>query len=114
MYKLTKQNTLTSKLKFEIDLTVYPDVDGMGIVRGKTETGHNQEFYDKESTFTYVILSGSARFFINDEPVDVSAGDCITIKPKNRFYFKGSMEWLLLTTPAWKPENEVEVRSCVW
>ena len=113
-YKLTKSADIPKKEKFGINLNIYPDVDGAGIVSVSTEVGHNQEFYDKQSTFTYIILEGGGTFFLDDETVEVAKGDVLSIPPNTRIYYKGKFKMILLITPAWKPENEVETKSSIW
>jgi mannose-6-phosphate isomerase-like protein (cupin superfamily) len=113
-YELTKSASIPKKEKFGISLDIYPDVSGAGIVLVSTETGHNQEFYDKQSTFTYLILEGSGTFFLDDESVEVSKGDVLSIEPNTRIYYKGRLKMVLVTTPAWKPENEVETKPSIW
>jgi mannose-6-phosphate isomerase-like protein (cupin superfamily) len=113
-YKLTRAVDVPKKAKFGIILDIYPDVGGCGIVGVTTETGHNQEFYDRESIFTYIVLQGSGSFFLGDEAVPVSQGDVLSISPKTRIYYTGKLKMVLVTTPAWKPENEVETKSSVW
>lgn len=113
-YKITKSSDVPKKDKFGIRLDVFPSVDDCGVVLVSTEEGHNQEFYDKESTFTYIVLEGSGTFFLDDEPVPVTKGDSLSIYPKTRIYYKGKLRMVLLTTPMWKPENEVETKASVW
>jgi len=113
-YKLTKLKDVPKKSKFGINLNVYPGVDNCGIVMVNTEEGHNQEFYDIKSTFTYIIIDGTGKFFLDDEPVSVDKGDIISIQPNTRIYYKGKLKMLLITNPAWKPENEVETRASIW
>jgi mannose-6-phosphate isomerase-like protein (cupin superfamily) len=113
-YKLIKSENIPKKEKHGIHLNVYPNVGDSGIVYVDTESGHNQEFYDRESTFTYVILEGEGKFYLNDEDVGVSSGDMLSIDPNTRIYYKGKFKMILITTPAWKPENEVETRPSIW
>jgi mannose-6-phosphate isomerase-like protein (cupin superfamily) len=113
-YELIKSLDIPKVEKFGIKLDIYPDIGNIRIVRVKTEDGHNQEFYDKESKFIYIILNGEGVFFLDDEEVRVSPGDRILIEPKTRIYYKGNLEMVLITDPAWKPENEVETRPSVW
>jgi len=113
-YKLTKSTDVPKKEKFGINLDVYPNIDDIGIVSASTETGHNQEFYDKQSTFTYIILDGRGTFFLNDEAVEIVKGDVLSIEPNTRIYYKGKFKMILITTPAWNPENEVETKSSIW
>jgi mannose-6-phosphate isomerase-like protein (cupin superfamily) len=113
-YKITKSQDVLKVEKFGINLDVFPSVDNCGVVLVNTEEGHNQEFYDKESKFTYIILDGSGIFFLDDEEVRVEKGDSLTIEPNTRIYYKGKLKMVLITTPAWKAENEVETKPTVW
>ncbi len=113
-YKLVKESEATQKDKFGIHLHVYPATGGVGFVTVETEEGHNQEFYDLESTFTYIILEGEGTFYLDDVEVPVRKGDWLSVEPKTRIYYKGKLKMVLLTSPAWKAENEVETRKQIW
>jgi mannose-6-phosphate isomerase-like protein (cupin superfamily) len=113
-YKLTKNADIQKKEKSGINLEVYPNIDDCGIVLENTKEGHNSEFYNIKSTFTYIIIEGKGSFFLDDEEVLVSKGDSISILPNTRIYFKGKLKMILITTPAWKPENEVNTRNSIW
>jgi mannose-6-phosphate isomerase-like protein (cupin superfamily) len=113
-YKLTKSADIPRIEKFGVSLEINPDVGGAGIVLVSTETGHNQEFYHRQSTFTYIVLDGSGEFFLNDEAVEVMKGDVLSIPPNTRIYFKGKLQMILITTPAWNPQNEVQTKSSIW
>lgn len=113
-YQLVKNREIFKLEKFSIKLDVYPAVGNCGVVVVETETGHNQEFYDKVSTFNYIILEGSGSFFLNDEEVKVVQGNFISIEPNTRLYYKGKMKLILITTPPWQAENEIETKSTIW
>lgn len=113
-YQLTKSAHIPKKDKFGIHLDVYPSINDCGFVIVETDTGHNQEFYDKQSTFTYIILQGPGTFYLDDEPVEVNQGDVLAIQPHTRIYYKGKLRMALITNPAWKPENEVETKPSIW
>jgi mannose-6-phosphate isomerase-like protein (cupin superfamily) len=113
-YTLTKSDDIPKKEKHGINLEIYPNVGGAGVVYVSTETGHNQEFYDQQSTFTYIVLEGKGKFYLDDEEVEANPGDIISIEPNTRIYYKGKLRMILLTTPAWKPENEVETKPSIW
>lgn len=113
-YKLTKSQDVPKLDKLGIHFDMYPEINGTGIVLAQTKTGHNQEFYHKESTFTYIILEGSGTFFLDDKAVEVNTGDTLSIDPNTRIYYKGALKMILITTPAWRAENEVETRSSIW
>lgn len=113
-YKLIKSENVQIKEKVGINLKVYPDIDNCGVVLENTKEGHNSEFYHTKSTFTYIILEGNGSFFLDDEEVIVLKGDCISIPPNTRIYFKGELKMILITTPAWTPENEIKTREKIW
>jgi mannose-6-phosphate isomerase-like protein (cupin superfamily) len=114
-YQIQRNDTVPQMDKYGIHLNVYSDInENCGVVLVSTEEGHNQEFYDLESTFTYIILEGSGTYYLDDEEVPVSKGDMLSIGPKTRIYYKGTMKMVLITTPAWRAKNEVETRPTVW
>ena len=113
-YQIIKNDDIFKKEKFGIKIDVYPAVGNCEIVIVDTDTGHNQEFYDKVSTFNYIILEGSGSFFLDDEEVKVSKGDFVSIQPNTRLYYKGAMKLILVTTPPWQEENEVETKPSIW
>ena len=113
-YKLIKSNDVSNIEKFGIDLKVYPSIDNAGIVLINTEFGHNQEFYEMESTFTYIILEGEGIFSLNNKSVMVSKGDFLSIFPNTRIYYKGKMKMVLISTPAWTSKQEVETKQKIW
>jgi len=113
-YKLTKSSDIPKKEKCGVDISIYPNIGRAGVVKAKTEVGHNQEFYDKNSKFVYIVINGEGSFFLDDEEIKVSAGDMIAIEPKTRIYYKGNLEMIEFTDPGWKPENEVKTRASIW
>jgi len=113
-YKLTKNNEVVIKNKFGINLEVYPNIDNCGIVLITSETGHNEEFYNKVSNFTYIILEGEGIFVLDDEEVIVEKGNMISIEPNTRIYYKGKLKMILIAAPAWKQENEIETKNPIW
>ena len=113
-YQLVKNSDIFKKEKLGIKIGVYPVIGNCEVVVVETETGHNQEFYDKASTLNYIILEGSGSFFLDDEEVKVSQGDFISIQPKTLLYYKGKMKLILITTPPWAEENEVETKPTIW
>jgi mannose-6-phosphate isomerase-like protein (cupin superfamily) len=113
-YTLTKSVDLPQKDKFGIHLNILPDFDNCSVVLVETAVGHNQEFYDKKSSFNYFILEGEGAFFLDDEEVLIAKGDLLSIQPNVRIYYKGKLKMILIISPAWKPENEIETRASIW
>jgi len=113
-YTLTKAENLPQKEKYEMHISMLPNIGNCDVIVAETDTGHNQEFYDIESTFHYIIVDGYGSFFLDDEEVAVKQGDYLVIAPKTRIYYKGKMRLVLITNPPWKEENEVETKAEVW
>ncbi len=113
-YKIINNQDIPKEEKHGISLDIYPNMGDCGLVTVDTETGHNQEFYDVESTFNYIVLEGNGQFFLDDEEVPVQKGDFVSIAPKTRIYYKGKMKLILVINPTWKPENEVETKPKIW
>ena len=113
-YKHTKKEDIPKFEKFGIKLDVYPNIDNCGVVVINSEDGHHQEFYHKKSTFTYIILEGEGIFFLDDKAVEIKRGDSISIQPNTRIYYKGKLKMVLITTPAWEEEYEVETKAKAW
>lgn len=97
--------------KHGINLWVYQiNRKEAGLVYVKVKRGHFQEFYDKKSTFLYYIIKGKGIFYLNRHPIPVKTADVIVAPPHTKIYYFGAMEMVLVTVPAWRPENEVHVR----
>lgn len=60
------------------------------------------------------MIEGEGTFFLDDEPVLVKKGDLLSVAPNTRIYYKGTMKLVLITSPAWTEENEVETRATIW
>ncbi len=113
-HALTKNADIFKLDKHEINLRVYPNFNECGFVVVETKTGHNQEFKNSRSTYHYIILEGNGSFFLDDDEVGVEKGDLLSIEPNTRIYYKGNIKLVLLTTPAWREEDETETKSKVW
>ncbi len=113
-YTLVRSGEQPSVEKFGMHIKVLPDAAQYGIITAETPEGHNQEFYHRVSTFHYVITDGEGTFYLDDEAVPVKAGDYLSIAPNTRIYYKGALSLVLITTPAWTEEGEVETRRPVW
>jgi mannose-6-phosphate isomerase-like protein (cupin superfamily) len=113
-YALTKSTTISRISKFEINLEIYPSIGNCGVVIAETDTGHNEEFYHVKSAFNYIVLDGAGSFFLDDHEVKVAKGDYLSIEPGTRIYYRGKMRLILVTTPPWEEENEVETKAKIW
>lgn len=97
--------------KFGIDLVVYGEnVPESNVVHVSVKKGHLEEFYDLKSWFIYYIVKGRGTFVLNDEKVEAKSTDLITIPPKTRIHYFGSMEMVLTVSPAYDEKNYRHVR----
>lgn len=109
-YKYTAQEA-TKFSKHGINLTAYEQGEASAnVCHVSVEKGHFEEFYDKESTFTYYVIKGNGTFVLDDEPVEVKATDLVVVPPNTRIHYFGAMKMLLTVSPAWQVDNEVHVR----
>jgi mannose-6-phosphate isomerase-like protein (cupin superfamily) len=81
------------------------------VVYQETEKGHLEEFYHSKSHFVFYIIDGEGIWFIEDKPFNVKAGDVVIIEPGKRFYYKGRLKQVCITSPSWEPEYEHHVRD---
>jgi len=81
------------------------------VVYQETLTGHSEEFYHSKSNFIFYIIEGSGTWFIEDIPYEVNSGDVVIIPPNKRFYYKGDLKQVYITSPAWEQEFEYHVRN---
>ncbi len=81
------------------------------VVFQETETGHAEEFLHKESYFIFYIIEGNGTWYIEDKPNEVKAGDVVIIPLNTRFYYKGKLRQVCVTSPAWTAEKEQHIRN---
>ena len=113
-HKIVKSSDVPKKEKIGVKLAIYPNIGDCEFVVVETETGHNQEFYNIESTMTYIVLEGAGSFFLDDEEIPVAKGDFISIAPNTHIYYKGTMKLILVSNPPWKEENAVVTKPTIW
>lgn len=94
--------------KYGIDLDIYGN--NSGVVRVKVQVGHLQEFKHTKSTFTYYIIKGEGTFYLDGQPNPAKTGDLVVIPPNTKIYYFGTMEMVLITSPAWTEEDEIHIR----
>lgn len=85
--------------------------ENAAIVYQETSVGHSEEFYHTKSHFIFYIIEGEGTWYIEDEPYNVASGDVVIIPPGKRFYYKGTLKQVCITSPAWEAEFEHHVRD---
>jgi quercetin dioxygenase-like cupin family protein len=102
----------TVKHKSGVDITVYDDPGELSpnVVYEEVEKGHSSEWYSDTSTQTWYIIEGRGTFVLDGERHAVSAGDLVVVPPKIKKYYLGKMKMVLITSPAFDPDDEHQVR----
>lgn len=77
-----------------------------GVCLIETEKGHETTIIEHECDFIYYILEGKGYFEINDQKEDYIKGELIVIPAGSKFRYVGKLKMLLITTPAFYPEQE--------
>lgn len=107
---ILKQPNENSFEKVGIKGKIFPTKELIGEDAGyvliETEAGHETTIIEHGCVFTYYILEGKGHFEINEEREDCEAGDLVVIPKGAKFTYKGKLKMLLITTPAWREEQE--------
>ncbi|MBI4973199.1 hypothetical protein HZC27_01170 [Candidatus Roizmanbacteria bacterium] len=77
-----------------------------GVCIIETESGHETTIIEHKCDFIYYILEGSGYFEINGQREDFIQDDLVVIPAGSKFTYKGTCKMLLITTPAFFPEQE--------
>lgn len=55
------------------------------------------------------VLSGSGKFFVDKHEYDVNSGDAVFIKPEQKYYIIGNLEYIVCCKPAYYREQHEQV-----
>lgn len=86
--------------------TVADITKSTGVCHIETETGHSTTIIEHKCDFIYYILDGDGIFLIDDLKENCEQGDLIIIPAGTKFKYIGKLKMLLITTPAFYPEQE--------
>ncbi len=109
-----KKNNALSLEKHGVSMRIYNDTRDCpqaAVVYQETRRGHAEEFYHEKSAFIYYIIEGSGTWIIEDIEYAVEKEDVIIVPPGKRFYFRGNLKQLCITSPAWEERFEHHVRN---
>ena len=73
--------------------------------------GHDKYCRDTESTLIYYVLEGKGQYVINNEKLSVQKGDVVEVPVNAEFVYAGNMKLILIMTPGFKPENNIEIKD---
>ena len=57
-----------------------------------------------------LVISGDGAIGVRGKKIPIVIGDCIFIKPKEKFYWEGHMALFIASTPAWKAKQHRMVK----
>lgn len=90
--------------------TTKKDSSNAAVLYQETEIGHLEEFVHEKSDFLYYILEGSGTWVVEDREFKVRAGDVVLVPAGKRFWFRGNLKQICITSPAWEEQYERHVR----
>lgn len=91
--------------------TTKSDCRNAAVLYQETETGHAEEFVHEISNFIYYVIGGSGTWIIEDKKHEVQSGDVVVVPAGKRFWFKGNLKQVCITTPAWEEQYEHHIRD---
>lgn len=77
-----------------------------GVCQIETEKEHETTIIEHKCDFIYYILEGEGYFEIDGEKESCVEGDLVVIPAGSKFRYMGKLKMLLITTPAFYPEQE--------
>lgn len=77
-----------------------------GVCQIETEKGHETTIIEHKCDFIYYVLEGKGTFEIDGQMENCIEGDLVVIPAGSKFQYKGQLKMLLISTPAFYPEQE--------
>jgi mannose-6-phosphate isomerase-like protein (cupin superfamily) len=111
---IIKKGQAKHETKFGVDMWIYTETSqspAASIVYEETDQGHCEEFYHQKSYYIFYILEGQGTWVIDGVDYLVEATDLVIIPPGVKFYYKGNLKQVCITSPAWDPNYECHVRN---
>lgn len=91
--------------------TTKKDSSNAAILYQETEKGHMEEFVHEKSDFMYYILEGRGAWIVEGREYEVQAKDVVVVPAGKRFWFKGKLKQICITSPAWEEQYERHIRD---
>jgi len=73
--------------------------------------GHDKYCKDIGSTLVYYVLDGEGQYVVNGDKFSVKKGDVVEVPVNTEFVYAGNMKLILIMTPGFKPENNIEIKN---
>lgn len=82
--------------------------DGIGYSMVRTHLdGKHPYMKNKKSNRTYYLIDGNAKFYFENETMEIDIGDMLVIPANTKYAFKGKFDAILVDSPAFNPEDDV-------
>ena len=91
--------------------TTKKDSSNAAVLYQETVKGHMEEFVHEKSDFMYYILEGRGTWTVEDREYEVQAKDVVVVPAGKRFWFKGNLKQICITSPAWEEQYERHIRD---
>ena len=59
------------------------------------------------SNRTYYLLGGNAKFYLNEEIIEISKGEMLVVPKDTKYAFKGKFDAILIDCPAFEPKYDI-------
>lgn len=102
-YEDSMKRTVDEFLKIT-DMSVNSEAN-FDLVVGNLDGSHGR-FINHVSDKGYFILKGTGKVYLGDEEIEVAPYDFVFIPKNTPHGLKGKIEFLVITSPAFNPENE--------
>lgn len=77
-----------------------------GVCQIETDGGHETTIIEHKCDFIYYVLEGNGYFEIDGKKEQCEKEDLVVIPAGSKFRYVGKLKMLLITTPAFYPEQE--------
>lgn len=61
--------------------------------------------WNEEVTELIYVVSGQGKFVLEGREYKLEEGDTVSIPPKQKYFFDGTLELVISCSPAWHPEQ---------
>ena len=79
---------------------------GYSIVRSHLD-GKHPFMKNIKSNRTYFLLKGNAKFYVENEIIDLSEGEMLVIPKNTKYAFKGHFDSILVDCPAFDAKDDI-------
>ena len=110
MYKKViydKNKSVEVEKGYIVDNYISKDDDiGYSVVRTHLD-GKHPFMKNTNSNRTYYLINGEAKFYIDDQIINVSSGEMMVIPKDTKYAFKGKFDAILIDCPAFDVKYDV-------